>query len=184
MNKKVVFLGLVLAVAFACVLFYSLSDREYVFRFTEKQIRENVYKKLPIVKDYMVVKVKLDNPRVFLENGSDRIYAGLDVELDIRLGYNKPPLGGTVDVSGEVRYDPVKGAFFLDNPKVESLGVQGIPVQFTDKVNHVLPLAFVGYYSKYPLYTLKSSDIKQSVAKLILKRVVVENNELVITLGI
>jgi hypothetical protein len=40
------------------------------------------------------------------------------------------------------------------------------------------------YYQTRPIYTLKPKDVKQAVARLVLKSVVVEKQELVVMLGV
>lgn len=76
------------------------------------------------------------------------------------------------------------GEFFLTGPTIDQLSVQGIPKKYTKKANLFLIKAISEFYSKHPIYTLKQYDLKQLAAKTILKDVVVENNELVVRLGI
>ena len=54
----------------------------------------------------------------------------------------------------------------------------------TALVNNILTKAVARYYAERPIYTLKETNIKQSAARLVLKGVIVENGELVITLGL
>lgn len=164
---------------------YYYAHREYVFRFSEAQLQEKLSAKLPLTKTYLFIfQVTLDHPRVNLVNGTDRVKAGLDVLLNIRLGNEQKPLGGTLDVSGGVKYVPERGEFFLSDPIVEHLTVQGIPDKYTEKVNSIMAAALTGYFADHPIYTLKAEDTKQAAAKLVLKNVTVENQELVVILGI
>lgn len=184
MNKGIISaIAIIMAVVIGGFIYFS--GKEYIVRLSETQIQEKLEKKLPLTKTYLfVIEVTLNNPRVKLEEGSERVKAGLDVEFNISLGKNKEPLGGTVDVSGSVRYEAEKAQFFLDSPIIENLKVQGIPQQFTSKANKALAKALVQYYKVNPIYTLRATDIKKATAKMVLKKVVVENKELVITLGI
>ena len=164
---------------------YHFYGKVYEFRFSKPQIQEKLNEKLPFTKTYLIFfDVQLDNPRVNLEDGSNRINAGLDIVLDIRIGSENLPLGGTVDVSGGVEYAPSEGEFFLTDPIIEGLSVQGVPAKYTDKVNLVLTKALREFYSKHPVYSLKPTDLKHIAAKTILKNVIIENSELVVTLGI
>jgi len=164
---------------------YYFSGKEYVFRFTENQLQEKLDTKLPLTKSYFIIfQVTLDHPRITLINGSKRVNAGLDIILNIRLNNEKRPLGGSLDVSGGVIYLPDKGQFFLTDPLIENLSIQGIPENFTEKANIVLTKALAEFYTAHPIYTLRRTDVKRAVAKLVLKDVVIEKNELVATLGI
>jgi len=179
------------AIAFAILIallagtYYYFSGKEYVVRISESDIQDKLEEKLPLTKTYLfIIQVTLNNPRVNLKNGSNKVGAGLDVVFNITLNKNPKPLGGTVDVSGGVRYLSEKGQFFLTNPAIESLTVQGIDPKYTDKANKALTKALAEYYKNNPIYTLRVNDLKQAAAKMVLKDVVVENQELVITLGI
>ena len=140
---------------------------------------------MPFTNTYLLIfKITLDNPRVTLPESSSRVEAGLDVSLNIRIGDEPKSLGGSIDASGTPAYVPEEGAFYLTDPVIEDLAVQGVPDEHAAKVNDVLTKALAAYYAERPIYTLKETDIKQSIARLVLKRVIVENGELVITLGI
>ena len=170
---------------FAVIAYFYFSGKEFVIRVPESKIQEKLQEKLPLTKTYLfVVQVTLDNPRVQLVNGTKRVSAGLDVIFNITLNKNPKPMGGTVDVSGGILYSAENGQFFLKNPVIEKLEVQGIPQIYTDKVNKALTKALADYYEKHPIYTLSATDAKQAAARMVLKNVIIENQELVVILGI
>lgn len=165
--------------------YYYLSGKEYVIRLTEADIRAELDNRLPWTETYLfIIRVKLSNPRVDLENGTSRVNAGMDVEFNVKVDDNPDPIGGSVDVSGGVRYDNGEGEFFLVDPSIEQLNVQGIAERYTDRINKALTLALSEYYQKNPIYSLSATDAKHVVARMVLKDVSVENEDLVITLGI
>ncbi len=124
MKKGVTIVGVILLVVIAGAYFY-FSGKEYVFRFSESEIQNTLEKSLPLTKTYLfIIQVTLKNPRVQLENGSSRVNAGLDIELNITVGQNHEPLGGSVDVSGGVRYVSETGQFFLTDPNIDRLQIQ------------------------------------------------------------
>jgi hypothetical protein len=63
------------------------------------------------------------------------------------------------------------------------LSIEGIPGNYISKATAVMEKALAEYYTTHPIYTLKVDNIKQATAKLVLKRVLIENKELVIVLG-
>ncbi len=184
MKKLVLLTGIVLMLL-AVGAYYYFSGKVYVIRLTESQLKVKLEDKLPITKTYFfIIQVTLDNPRVHLVNGSNRVSAGMDVEFNIKLNKSLKPVGGKVDVSGGILYSPEKGKLYLTDPVIEKLQIRGIPEQYANKINKALTKALEKYYSEHPIYTLKSTDIKQAVAKAVLKSVKIENKELIITLGI
>ena len=62
--------------------------------------------------------------------------------------------------------------------------MQGLDSTYTDKANKALSKALAEYYKKHPIYSLSKIDAKQAIAKMILKDVIIENQHLVIKLGI
>ena len=170
---------------FAVGAYSYFSGREREIRLSEAQIREKLASRMPVRKEYLLIfEVTLDNPRVELVDGSNRIAGGLDVTLNIGLKSERAPLGGTLDLSGGVRFDSDAGKFFLTDPVIDRLNIQGVPERFTEKVNQVLTKALSEYYLNHPIYTLNAFDVKQGAAKLLLKKVAIESKQLIITLGL
>ena len=104
--------------------------------------------------------------------------------MNITIGKDSKPLGGSIDVSGGVKYQNENGQFFLTDPKIENVSIQGIPKKHIKKANVALTKALGSYYAKHPIYSLKSTDIKQAATTTILKDVYIQQRELVIILGI
>jgi hypothetical protein len=163
---------------------WHFAGREYVVRFGQAQIHEQLDRRFPISKSLLLLQVDLEHPRVTLHEGSSRVSLGLDVTLNIRVDNESRPLGGSADVDAGIRYDPADGTFHLTDPVVRQLQVQGIPERFHAAAMKLVAKAFTEFVEREPVYRLKTTDIKQATARLLLKSVVVENNELVITLGI
>lgn len=184
MNRKIITSIIVFAILAAASYIY-FSGKGYTVNIPEARLKEKLGEKLPLTKTYLfILEVTLGNPRVSLAEGSRKIDVGLDVVLNIKINRGLKPLGGSIDMSVGVRYEPEKGQFFLTDPVIENLKIQGIPDKYTDTADRALSKAISGYCETNPIYTLKTSDIKQAAAKLVLKDVYIHNKELVIKLGI
>ena len=183
--KKVILVLTGTLIVLVAGTYYHFSGREFVIRLSESELLEKLDQKLPLTKTYlMFIQVTLENPRIHLENGTNRARIGLDVVLNITLNDDLKPVGGIVQTSGGICYAAEKGQFILTNPVIENLDVQGIPQAYTTKAKKALTEALGEYYSRHPLYTLRVTDMKQAAARMVLKDAAVENKELVITLGI
>ena len=183
--KKTMITSIIIFAVLAISAYFYFSGKEYTIKITEAQLKDTLGKKLPFTKNYFFIfEVTLDNPRISLVEGRDKIDMGLDVILNIKIDKNPKPLGGTIDVSSGIRYEPEKGQFFITDPAVENLKIQGIPEKYMDKANKAFSKALAGYYATHPVYTLKTKDMKQAAVKLVLKSVYIYNKELVIKLGI
>jgi Protein of unknown function (DUF1439) len=165
--------------------YYYFHAREYVYRFSEGQLQQALSEQLPFTKTYLLIfQVMLDHPRVTLVSGSDRVRAGLDITLNVQVGNQPAPLSGSVDASGGVRYDPKAGQLFLTQPRIEHLELKGVPEQYAARTAAVLSKALETYYADHPIYTLDASHAKGFAARLVLKSVAVQDQQLVVTLGI
>ncbi len=184
MNKVLAALGFTILVIAVAVYSY-FSGRDYQITIPEADIVAKLNQKLPMEKTYLLIfKVTLDNPRVDLIAGSNRINLGLDVQLNIHINGDSKPLGGKIDASGSLKYVPEEGAFYLVDPAIENLALQGVPEKHIEKATKVIQQALVHFYSARPVYKLKRSDIKQSFTRLVLKKLEVQNEAVVVTLGI
>lgn len=184
MNKIILsFVGFFIGVVLAAYFYFS--GREYVIVIPEATIQEKLNEKLPLSKTYLIVfNVTLDNPRVDLSEGTDRINAGLDIVLNIKINNHEKPLGGTLDASGALKYVPEEGAFYLAEPVVENLSIQGLPGQYTARASKAAEIALANFYSTRPIYTLKATDTKQAAAKLLLRSLEIQEDKVVAILGI
>lgn len=184
MKKKLIATLVILALLLASAYWY-FKGKTYVVTIPEAEIQQKLDAKLPLTKSYfLLLQITLDNPRVHLENGTDRINAGLDIVLNLKVDNNPKPLGGSVDVSGGIRYVASRGEFFLTEPDIEQLRIQGIPDKYLAKAEQAITKALAHYYQDNPIYTLQRTNLKQAAARLVLQEVIVENKALVITLGI
>jgi Protein of unknown function (DUF1439) len=183
--KKIVGIIVFLLVVSLVGAYFYFSGKEYIIRIPEKDIQVKMNEKLPITKSYFLIfQVTLENPRVMLEEGSNRVNAGLDTILNITVENQPKPLGGSLDISGNIKYVDESGEFYLVDPVIEKFNIQGIPEIYTDKANSVITKALSEFYAKHPVYTLSALNAKESAAKMVLKKIIIENKELVVTLGI
>jgi hypothetical protein len=183
-RRSVISAILLIAVAAGGAYYYFYS-RRYVYRFTEAQLQEALSQRLPFTKTYLLIfQVTLDHPRVNLANGSDRVQAGLDITLNVHMADDRSAIGGSIDASGGIRYDPKVGQLFLTQPKIERLELQGAPEQYTSRASAAISKALDTYCADHAIYTLNTSRAKEVAARLVLKSVTVEEHQLVVTLGI
>ena len=185
------FLAMIVAVLViaAGFLVWRFWGERYQLVLSEEQLIAKLNEKFPFEKTYFfVIALRLSNPKLALENGSNRIAFGCDVEANVKLDTSAEkipgPLRGTARLSGRLRYDPSDGTFYLDQPEVENFDVAGIPEKWRPKVNEAASKAVVEFLSRAPLYKLRPTDFKQAAARLILRDVDVADKKLVITMGV
>jgi len=184
MKKVILTIAAVLGIGLIGVFLY-FSGKEYVVTISEDEITQKLNQSLPRQESYFVIfQVGLKNPRINLEKGTNRIDGGLDIDLNIKIGTEKESLGGSIDLSGGIRYEKDSADFFLTDPVVENLDVQGVPEKYREKTMEVLTFALTKYFSEQPIYSLSGVDAKKTAARMVLKKFVIEEEAVVVTLGI
>ncbi|MEO7757873.1 MAG: DUF1439 domain-containing protein [Dokdonella sp.] len=173
----------IIVVGLACTYAYFVG-RTYEVRITEADLRAKVASRFPLTKSLLILQAKLSNPRIALVEGSNRVALGIDLELNLHASGNAEPLGGKADVEASLRYEPAAGAFYLDAPEIRRLDLQGVSEKYTPLVRDAVREALVHDFAKHPAYTLGLSNMKTAVARLVLRKVVVDHGVLILTLGV
>ena len=165
--------------------YWALSSRDYVFRFSENDLREHLDAQLPYEGLHLYIfDVALDNPRIDLVDGADRVAGGVDVVVATSFAGRELSFSGAADMSGGVRYDPDERSFFLKDPVVEKLRLGGVPGSYANKANEAISVALREFYRTRPLYVLEPDSAAKSAAHLFLKDVAVKDEQLVVRLGL
>ncbi len=183
--KKIIYMTVLSILVVLAGGYFYLKNNGVELYWSEADIREKMATRLPMTKTYYsTVDVTLDNPRVTLHAGQNRLHFGLDVQVNILGSVVGKVFSGGVDVSSEINYQPEDAAFYLINPKVESIDIPNIPTLQLALVQRALSLALTEFYKTRPLYTLKSSDTPQAALKMVLKRVSVEEKGVTVSIGV
>ena len=182
--KKWIAAALLLVSALVIGAYTYFHGKIYEIRLSEAEIRATVDAHFPITKSYLLVQVTLQQPRVALRDGSERVALGIDTLLNVHVDNQQLPLGGSIDVETGVRYEAGAGQFFLTEPIITHLDVQGIPQKFTATLRELVRGELGRQFARYPVYTLRLNNMKTAAAWLVLRRVQIDHDVLVLTLGV
>jgi Protein of unknown function (DUF1439) len=184
--KRRIILGLacVLVLVFAGVWWY-FSGKRYEVIITQKQIDEALQARFPVSKTHLLLfQITYSNPRVTLLPETGRIEIGLDAELNIKLGEQPKRLGGSALVTTGLSYQSETHQFFLSEPEINKLTIQGVPPEYIDRVTSLATSTAREHLQRFPIYTVEAKDIKTAAVKLLLKDVQVKSNQVHVTLGL
>lgn len=180
---KIALIAAAVVTAVVAGLVWFAYGKEITLRIPQRQIQEALDAKFPLEKKYLLIfTVRYANPVVTLDPGADRIHVGLDAETVFIV--NGKTYGGSALVSGSVAYEPSKGEFNFMDSRIEKMSIAGIPEKYSNKVNEIGTLLLRQYLDHKPIYRLSNADTKQSLAKLVLKRVRVKEGQLEVVMGI
>jgi hypothetical protein len=171
-----------------CIIFIFLSfvsqlvfALDYTHEITQQEIQEKVSAFMPIEKKKYFVTVKVLNPKIDLIKTTDEIGIFANIEVIAPGGIKG---SGEVMIKGTLDYGPKEGSFYFKNPTIISLVIDKIPHKFIPKIQGIVQKALSMAMAVYPVYTFKDDNLKHTLAKAVLKSLKVENEKLVLTLGV
>lgn len=188
MLKKILIALALLAAIASAALWHSWGER-YEITLSEEQLLSKLNEKFPFEKNFLfLVTLRFEHPRLELEEGSDRIRFGCDLSVNLPVDpggdAHTGPIQGTATLSGKIRYSATDGSFFIDDPIVDQLLLNGVPEKWMKKIRSSADKAANEFVKRAPVYRLKETDVKQAAARLVLQGVAVHERKLFLTLGV
>lgn len=142
---------------------------------TQAELQARIAPRFPTHHCKLVVAcVDLANPVVVLKEGDDRI--GFTADVSVVLGLKARE--GRVGLSGRPRYEPQQGQLFLEDLRIDTLELAGLPAEYAELVRLRGPAAAKGALQSHPLYTLDTGTAKGALAKRTVRDVKVVNGRL------
>ena len=166
-------------------LFLSCSILSYEVRITNEDINKRLADKFPLTRTYLLLlKATLSNPHVVLHDTTDKVTLGIDVAVEVPSRNKRDVLNGTVTVTSGLQFNNKTGQFFLKDPVVDTLSISGIESSRAPEVQELVSRALHECLVRMPVYTLKATEVKKSIAKFVIKEVRIRNGVILVTLGV
>ena len=148
---------------------------------TGDQIAQKLNEKLALpISLLKVFDVNLSNSFVTFDKTTGRMTTTMDTQLSSQL-FNQS-LAGKLGISGKLRFDAATSTVVLDEPKVESLNVDGAGGKYNDLLNAFAKTVGGEMLNGLTLYTVKTEDLKFGGTSYSPKDMVVTDNGLLLTL--
>ncbi|MFT4607232.1 MAG: hypothetical protein ACI9V8_001287 [Urechidicola sp.] len=153
----------------------------YTLKLSEADIQERVDGMMPLEKKKFFVTTILTNPLIDLVETTNEL--GLSTDVGVKVPGNIVG-NGEVSFSGTLRYDNDSGSLYFDNLKVVSLDVKKVPPDSLPKIKKLLEFIAKKFLAKNPVFTFRDDNLKHRLAESTLKSISVENEMLIIELGL
>lgn len=153
----------------------------YTLELSETDIQERADAMMPLEKKKFFVTAVLTNPVLDLIETTNEI--GLSTDVAIKAPGNIVA-NGKVSFTGTLRYENDDGSFYFENLKVVSLDVKKVPPATLPKIKKILEFVAKKILAKKPVFTFKDNSLKHKLAKSALKSILVEDEKLIVELGI
>ena len=177
--------GAALLIALLAGVAVYLHGKRFTVRITQAQISEQLATRFPIERTVLLLlRWRLTDPQVTFLPERQRVVVGLDAHLNARLDGQRDDLGGRIEVETALRYDPERGAFFLVDPVITKLAIEGIPEAHVMRVQDSARSLLIEAFNQFPVHTLRRADLAQGTARKVLKDVRIEDEAIVVVLGL
>lgn len=151
----------------------------YTKTISSDEIQKKINSKFPLSKKSFLFNLILSDPKVILKNGVNRI--GIDVDLTLFAG-KKEIAKGSVYIHGQIDYLAKKGEFFLKDPRIDNLTLQGINQKIVKQIESMLELVARNSLNQFPIYRLNEEKLKHRFAKSLLKSIKIHKGQMEIEL--
>lgn len=159
-----------------------LWTHDVIITVSQQELQQRLAAAFPIQKTILGAgTLTLTHPVVNLQPGSDRINFAVDAAADVLGGAWHT--SGTGQMSARVRFVPQSRELFLDDTRVESLTIGGLPPQYAGIAAQGAGLAAREYFSGHALMAVKRPVFSSPLGTRVVKNVVIEQGALKVTLG-
>lgn len=125
---------------------------------SEAQLQKKLNERLAIpISLLKIFDVNLSNSTVKFDSKTGRMVTSLDTSLTSIL--SDKVLAGKLDISGKLRFDVATNSIVLDDPKVESLNLDGLGSKYGEFFNLIAQKLGGEMLNGLPLYTVKPEDL-------------------------
>ncbi len=155
-----------------------ISDGKLTLDFSPQQIQEAIAPKFPVENCPLPLTcIKLQNPKISLPEGADRIQLGFDGIVTLA----QQPLTGTVVVSAKPRYQSTTGEIFLDDSQIQDIQLAGVPPRSLALIKQYGAPLMQQALQRSPIYSFKNAQAEK-IARMGIADVKVQSGKLRVVL--
>ncbi len=181
MNKfgDKMYLAIFAGLAVLCIAGVFFMTRGYTttIEFTRDELQEQTERFF--AKQELGENVTFTDPEVIILDGSDRI--GLRVGVTVSaFGHSG---SGKVASTCYLSYVPAEAMFYITDPKIEELHINGVPKFAMSVITESVEKALARFAPRIPVYKLKDGNLKEVAAKLVLRKVEVKDGKAIATVS-
>jgi len=183
--KRTAWIALIVVLLAGLGAFLYFKDRRYELVITQAQIDATLAENFPVTKPFLLFfDITYSHPNVTLLPADQRVRVSLDAELNVKVLGQPRKLSGSAQLTGRVNYRPETQEFFLDDPHLDRLSIEGIPPEYLERVNGAASNMAQEYVRRFPIYRIRATDTRMAITKLLLKNVQIRNREVAVTMGL
>lgn len=162
-------------------------------RVSESQINKSLAKKFPVEKTHLkIIHTRLDQPRVLLHEDQNSLQIEATAHVSslikpieigsLKIGTNKTS-SATVLIEGGLSFEASEGTFYFTEAELISVDSEKkVPEKLREPLRKAVSLIAKETLNRLPVYTLKEGELKQDMAKMILRDVRIEDGRVALSI--
>lgn len=152
----------------------------YQLELGQAELQRGLERLFPVSKNDPLISIFLRDPRILLQNGRERIGLRADMVAEMPGGVTA---SGDVAVDGKLRYEARGGAFYLDQARIGTLHIEGVPQSYTEQIRAAVEPIVRELLATNPIYTIGGDDRASALASQQIKSVTVRNGKVFVELA-
>ena len=148
----------------------------YTVEMSQTELQAMVEQGFPIRQQTPFATTVLSQPKITIPANSQRLRLSVAITAVFP---NNITSKGRAEIEGELDYDATKGEFHLREPSVTALYFDNLPQQYRELLTTVIGALARQTLPIIVIYRLDEKDLRQSMAKRVLKDVKVRNGKLI-----
>ena len=150
-----------------------------VKEFSEADLQAEVQRMMPFEQKTMFATIIVSQPLITLSEGEDSVGVRAHIQT---ISPNGAKGSGVVGVRGRVIYERSEGAFYIQQPELQTLDINGVDPVLSELIKPYVQALISGALSTTPVFVLDDNDAQQKLAKSSLQSVEVKDGKLQIKL--
>jgi len=160
---------------------FSQRAQAYSLTMTQEDLQTMTEVWFPVRQPTAIGEVELSSPRIILASGSDRIEFAVTIRIEMPGQYIATGKGV---IDGELDYSAKRGEFYLRDPRLMELTVDGLPPSYDAMVLSVINDFTQQHLPLIVVYRLDKQTITQASVLRTLKSVRIHKGQLLVDLGL
>lgn len=160
---------------------HSLAGHAYTLEFNRAELQQYVTAYFPLSQQTPFSRVTYSNPSVVLDENSNRI--GLEVTVRAEMP-GMMPVSGRGQIDGDLEYRRDTHQFYLHEPRISKVRFAESDYQLTGTLQQMINSLSQQGLPLILVYELKDEDLRQKMARGVLKGVTVNQGKLFLELSL
>lgn len=149
--------------------------------FSRQDIQNELNARMPYTHNQGFFAITFVKPAIHLNAKEQRVKIKTDLTLSTALGSENK---GYLDVDGKIRYNSSNYSFYIDEPKVNQLHLDGLNPSLQPQVIALAQEFLSPLLTGQPVYQLSNDKVEEALAKMMLKSIEIKNEAVVAKLSL